>query len=199
MRVYARAARRTCMVERESFAPNAAPRHSDAASVSLNGDWDWRATLEGRSGVSGGVALRAGGSSCAGKPTDEGDTSGRLRGRWDEAARDDHRTTAVTASRVARRYAHTHTHTSQAARRVKRRSQRKWSDGTLRGDRRLPMESPLALMRRPQRGRLPRGGGLFNFALPIFPYFLFASLTVQFRTRVWEKSAHLVSACYERG
>lgn len=131
------------MVERESFAPNTAPHHSDAASVSLNGDWDGRARLEGRIGVSGGVALHAGCSSCAVKPADEGDTSGRRRGRWDGAARDDHRTTAVTASRVARRYAHTHTHT-QAARRVKRRSQRKWSDGTLRGDRRLPMESPLA-------------------------------------------------------
>lgn len=162
------------MVGRESFAPNTARHHSDAASVSLNGDWDGRARLEGRSGVSGGVALHAGCSSCAGKPTDQGDTSDGRRGRWDGAARDDHRTTAVTASRVARRRAGTHTHThTQAARSLKRRSQRKWSDGTLRGDRRLPMESALAgaLMRRPRRRCLPHGGGLFNFSLSILTYF----------------------------
>lgn len=86
---------------------------------------------------SGGVALYAGCSSCAGKPTDEGDTSGR----WDGAARGDHRTAVAAASLVARRHTHTRT---QAAGSVKRRSQRKWSDGTLRGDRRLPMESALA-------------------------------------------------------
>lgn len=160
------------LVWRESFASNTARHHSDGACVLLNGDRDGRARLEGRRGVSGGVALHAGSSSCAGKPTDEGDTSGRRRSRWDGAARDDHRTTGVTASRVARRHTHTHT---QAARSVKRRSQRKWSDGTLRGDRRQPMESALAgcfdaassTEVSPVRGR-----GLFNFSLLLLLYFL---------------------------